>query len=674
MKRAYATTIVGVLVLGTIIAVGYSRGHQKVRGFSVDPNNGANRDLLEAVLDSQPEKVRQLLSQGADADATFYSDSPYSRHLPMAFAAYQGRDKDMVSERQVFEALVGRMKNLNVQEPQSTLLMKAITLDDLDAVKLLVSRKVDVNEMTQVNQMNALDYALMQPGRSDVVSPIAQYLLDNGANPNLPGQQGTTILMRSAAMGRLNVITTLLAKGADPKLRDSLGRTALTFASTRRNTQLIALLQDRTPTTLAEAAAIGNVKKMADALSKGGDVNSLSYDGTPALVEAVKSENSNAVQWLLDQGASVKARDPEDKTALERAASLGNIAIMSSLLKRGTDINASSSFRNTGPVETALTVAVEYAQLNAVNFLLNHAPNLESHDQGFLALEAAVDKAGNPARVPTGSTPPWKSDEAMLQCQDQILKRLLATGSNLKARGGTLVAIAAKNGQVGIAKLLLDGGASANGRDDEGVTALCEAVDKFLGDAEMVDGEKDGSVLTDIDFKSSSKYGEQTIGLLIARGADVNLPNKDGQTPLMHCELARGVALAKALVAHGAKIDIRDNSGETALHHAAEQGDEQMMSFLIEHKAPVNVPDSSGYTPLMYAVAGENPDFVDSDPRLTGRVVGGGRQPWPEHESAVKLLISHGANPALRAPDGTTARSLARKLKVAKIEALLGGL
>jgi ankyrin repeat protein len=55
----------------------------------------------------------------------------------------------------------------------------------------------------------------------------------------------------------------------------------------------------------------------------------------------------------------------------------------------------------------------------------------------------------------------------------------------------------------------------------------------------------------------------KTVKAMIARGADVNIRDRLGRTPLFNAVLSGNVAIAKALVRAGARTDVKDRSGMT---------------------------------------------------------------------------------------------------------------
>ncbi len=116
----------------------------------------------------------------------------------------------------------------------------------------------------------------------------------------------------------------------------------------------------------------------------------------------------------------------------------------------------------------------------------------------------------------------------------EILKLLLKAGANLKDTnrfGGTALIPAAEKGHPENVRLLLAAGVDPNHVNGLGWTALLEAV-----------------ILTD-----GGPVYQEIVADLIKGGADVNLADGDGVTPLAHAK-ARGYAeIGKLLEAAGAK-------------------------------------------------------------------------------------------------------------------------
>lgn len=120
--------------------------------------------------------------------------------------------------------------------------------------------------------------------------------------------------------------------------------------------------------------------------------------------------------------------------------------------------------------------------------------------------------------------------------------------------------------------------------------------------------------------------------LLSAKGIDVDLSNKQGETPLMIASINGDLPLVKALVSKN-KAQI-DHISWTPLHYACAKGQLDVAQFLLANGAIVDSLSPGGTTPLMMAVQSGN-------------------------ELLVKLLLDKGANLQLRNIEGVSAIDIA---------------
>lgn len=72
-------------------------------------------------------------------------------------------------------------------------------------------------------------------------------LLEAGADPNVRGRYGYTVLHEAVRNEDSTLTQALLDAGADPKERDDDGKTPLDFAEDAGNTPAVELLGDAAP-------------------------------------------------------------------------------------------------------------------------------------------------------------------------------------------------------------------------------------------------------------------------------------------------------------------------------------------------------------------------------------------------------------------------------------------
>jgi len=93
--------------------------------------------------------------------------------------------------------------------------------------------------------------------------------------------------------------------------------------------------------------------------------------------------------------------------------------------------------------------------------------------------------------------------------------------------------------------------------------------------------------------------------ILIDEGVDVNVQDKEGNTPLHLCfGLGRGeddtFEDLQILINAGANVDVRNKTGETPLHWAMSscQKNIEAIKYLIQSGAKADIRDNDGNTPL----------------------------------------------------------------------------
>lgn len=95
-------------------------------------------------------------------------------------------------------------------------------------------------------------------------------------------------------------------------------------------------------------------------------------------------------------------------------------------------------------------------------------------------------------------------------------------------------------------------------------------------------------------------FGNEEIAkLLIAKGADVNIPANNGFNvfPIHSAVAAKNQNITKMLINAGANVNVSQQAGFTPLHAAAQLGDIELIILLLEHAAEVDMRMEGGKLP-----------------------------------------------------------------------------
>ena len=149
-------------------------------------------------------------------------------------------------------------------------------------------------------------------------------------------------IIRASAKGDLPAVKKLVADGADVKVPDNSGRTAI-----------------------LEAAWGGYLDVVKYLVDKGADVNAADRSGVTPLMRAAEEGHAQIVSFLITKGANVHAKGSvKGTTALMLAAEQGHVKVLEVLLSKGAKINDIDRYE-----ETALARAYRLSQTKAAQFL-----------------------------------------------------------------------------------------------------------------------------------------------------------------------------------------------------------------------------------------------------------------------------------------------------------------
>jgi len=528
-------------------------------------------------------------------------------------------------------------------------------------------------------------------------------LLDSGVDVNLRDDLGRTALIATAGEPHEALLNELLARGANVNAQDNQRNTALMFAAGRgelanvrsllRARADIGARNDDDETALISAIKFGQVDVVELLLDQGADANMYNQDQliaanrmTPLMVSAEYGVNGpdsvRIAHALLAHGATLNLRRGNGDTALTIAVRKGNHALASELQRRGArDESPYIGLSN----EDALLKAVKLSdEAKAIELLTTGAdPNYRDDKTGITPLISAayfgrdkiaqllIDKGADVNDVPWGLREE-RIDASGAPMKDRDLMRTAA-------RGDAPLMTAIREGETGIAILLLDHGALVDIPNRNLETPGILAARK--GDATIMAALLSHGLDPDIteipqfvDYFAKKKIRTQRIRPLIVEAAvnghtdtvhtllqghaDANLRDERGRTALYWAAEDGHVRTVEALLDFNADPNLADYTGSTPLMPAAKSGYVRIVRMLLDHGARVNVIDGAdqdkvavgeraGTTPLIYAARGG-------------------------HAEIVRLLLARGADRRLRTADGDTAVDVARRNGHDDIVSLLG--
>jgi ankyrin repeat protein len=173
----------------------------------------------------------------------------------------------------------------------------------------------------------------------------------------------------------------------------------------------------------------------------------------------------------------------------------------------------------------------------------------------------------------------------------------------------------AMEGNVAAAEALLREPAFIRSVDREGRTALFAAT--VAGDLQLL--EEVLALSPELDLRDvhgatalfySATGSNAVLRCLIQRGADVNVQDHTGRSPLIVAVLMNRVDAVGLLLAAGADVNHQDRHGATALFYAADAGLFELAKLLLNRGADPELADNGGYTPIQVAEAKSFPKIV----------------------------------------------------------------
>ncbi len=457
-------------------------------------------------------------------------------------------------------------------------LADAIEQGDGQTAQSLLQAGASVND-AQNDGSTPLLWAVYQ-----VDEALVSALLSREADPDRANNFGASPLSQAARLANLNLVEQLLAAGADPDVANSDGQTPLMLA-----------------------AFNGAVDVARALVAKGADVNAVEqWTGQTALMWAAARNHPEMAEFLIASGADVQKRaihfdwssqmtsEPRGQyrpsgglTPLLYAVRSSCLPCVQAMLAAGADPNLPSP-----DGVTPLLVAIDNFNFGVANYLLDKGANPHAFDWwGRTPLYLAIDVRSIEARE-------QRLDQAGKDTALALAKRLLDAGVYVDA-------------QMNFHRPGIGGG---NGRYSDELLST--------GTAPLL--------------RAAVGHDAEAASLLLSYGAEVDLPNIFGITPLLAVSgiatprgmLSDGTVFPESniedlvietlevLVAAGADVNavvtdttsntafwprhasITNRQGQTPIFGPGKWGWMKVAEFLVAHGAKVDVTDFYGKTPM----------------------------------------------------------------------------
>lgn len=332
-------------------------------------------------------------------------------------------------------------------------------------------------------------------------------------------------------------------------------------------------------------------KLILDLLIENIDINSKNGENDGFINLAISHQHINIVKFLLNKGADLNTQNKNGDTPLHIAIRFGNLSIINSILEN-VDINILNS-KN----ETPLIKAIKEQNLANAKFLIEKGARINFENQ----------KIPNPLIT------------AIIANNYECVEILIESGADLNFSNydKSPLAVAINRNNYEIAKLLYNKGAKINYYDSKGNTPLHVAikeknyflVDIFTQEREYVNIYNKNSN-TPLNFALSNNSEIEIIKLLVNRGADVNLKNEYGVSPLHKAILLGSPEIVELLVDKGANVNDEKWYGFFPLHDAVMENNVDIVKILVHSGAKIDVFNWQNNTPLDLAFQKKNIEIV----------------------------------------------------------------
>ena len=376
-------------------------------------------------------------------------------------------------------------------------------------------------------------------------------------------------------------------------------------------------------------------------IAKGNSPSASTANAFDVVVLAINNDApTETIKFLLEQpGNEVNKPTHDNRIYLHWAAGKGNVEIVKYLITKGSDINLEDS-HGSFPITAAASSGQSNTEVYEAFFKAGTDPKKKYKDGANLLLMAI----------------PYDKNLS-------ISNYFITKGLSLKDvdnDGNTAFNYAARTGNIVILKTLLEKGVkytdnalliAAQGSRRE--TNTLETYKYLTEDLKIKPTATNKEGQNVLHFLVNKPNQTEIINYFIAKGADVNKADNDGNTPLMIAASSRETTAAlEQLLPIVKNINAQNLKGESALTAAVKSGTPNAVEILLNKGADVKVLDKEGNNLGFYLIQSYRPQMMGRSPE-------GANAKQDPFTAKIKLLQDKGLNLAAPQKDGNTLYHLA---------------
>jgi len=444
------------------------------------------------------------------------------------------------------------------QQRINLILNMAIKLNNFSIVQYMMENMEFQSELDINIKDSKGEYPLLKAFNSQNME-IFRCLLEHGANGNIKNKNGVSLLMLAIHKNNIEAIKLLLKYNVNIIEKDANGISPLEKAVNQNNPNIVRLF----------IKYCNRHKIIMNANAKDASGNTL-------LMKAVNQNNGEIVKLLINYcfknkiKIDINEKDASGHYSLMKAINQNNFDIVFSLVNYGIKKNIKINITDIEG-NTPVTLAYKKGYIKIFRYLVSYLDINQKDGQHNSILYYAIDKE-----------------------DIETVKDLISIGIDINLKNyfeDAAVDRAIFKGNLEIMDILLENdNVLLNKRD-------------YLGKTPLI------SMIKADNYTPDQK--ECIIDRFIEKGADVNLMDRDGNSPLAYAIKENYLSIVKLLIKNGANVNTKNKDGNSPLVDAIQTNNLTVVKLLTENGADVHIKNNEGNSSLEYAVHAENNEIAN---------------------------------------------------------------